>query len=130
MTLALDTSILIDLQNRVSSTLEKLGTLAKEHPAPARITFMNYVEFLYGLENKNVKNKQAALELLNNFMIVHTSTNAARVMVKLKHKYDQKGLQIALADLLIASIVIEQNLTLITKDTDFARIEELQKIII
>ena len=48
----------------------------------------------------------------------------------LKRKYEKLGNIIPLADLMIASQVIENNLILVTLDKDFERIEEMNKIIL
>ena len=51
-------------------------------------------------------------------------------MADLKYKYEKKGIVVPLADLIIASIAIENNAVLVTSDKDFEKIEELKKIII
>ena len=48
----------------------------------------------------------------------------------MKYKYDKKGETLPLADFLIASQVIENNMLLVTADKDFDKIEELRKIVI
>ncbi|MBI2142325.1 PIN domain-containing protein [Candidatus Woesearchaeota archaeon] len=47
-----------------------------------------------------------------------------------KYKYDKKGIILSLADLIIASQVKETNMTLVTKDKIFERIEEINKVLL
>lgn len=130
MSLIFDTSILIDLEKRFESTIEKLKELSKIYPLHARIAFINEFEFLWSIRDKNLKNKEKILSFLNNFTVLHTTSKTSSLLVSLKHKYDQKGLALPLADLLIASLTIENDGVLLTKDKDFLNIEELKKIII
>ncbi len=54
---------------------------------------------------------------------MQTTKNTADRLVELKQKYE-----LPLADLLIAAQVIENNGILITKDNDFDKIKEIEKI--
>ncbi len=128
MTLVLDTSILIDLERNESTTIQKLRDLSQMNSSPARITFLNEFEFRFGIQERTLKNKEKALTYLNNFSVIQTTKKTADLLASLKHKYDKKGLALPLADLLIATLVIENGMTLITKDKDFERIEELRKV--
>jgi len=130
MTLCLDTSILIDLERKNPKTLNSIKEQIIFHPKPAKIAFISYFEMLYGIENKNVKNKEKAASFLEEFEVLNTSKETAKILSSLKRKYEKKGLIFSLSDLLIASQAIENNLTLITKDKDFEKIEELQKIVL
>ncbi len=130
MTLVMDTSILIDIERRKEETINKLNNLIKKYPSPAKITFINEFEFKFGLEKHEPKNKEKALVFLNNFSVIQTSKKTAGILAKLKYKYDRKGIVIPLADLLIASLVIENSMVLLTKDNDFLKIEELEKIVL
>ena len=130
MILVLDTSILIDMHRRNRKTLDALKKISAQYPYPAKITVFNSFEFIVGMLDLSVKKHQKALALMANFKILNTTDRSADIFAKLKKKYDKKGEKISLIDLLIAGIVIENNLTLVTKDRDFERIEELKKIII
>ena len=70
MILVLDTSIIIDLERKNKITLDKIYKIIKLHSDPAKITFITYYEFLNGIERKNIKNKEAAMEFINNFEIL------------------------------------------------------------
>ena len=130
MTLVLDTSILIDIERRKQSTINILKELSQSHSDPAKITFINQFEFLLGLKEKSPKNKNTAKIFLNEFLSLQTTQFTAEVIAELKQKYDSIGITIPLADLLIATITLEKNCTLVTKDKDFEKIKELRKIII
>ena len=128
MTLLLDTSLLIDIERRFPPTIAKLKELSKTYPLPARITVVNEFEFLLGIQEKSPKNKEKAVAFLNNFTVLQTTKQTAGILTNLKHKYDKKGIVLSLADLLIASLAIENNRILVTKDHDFKEIEELRII--
>ncbi|MBI2671469.1 type II toxin-antitoxin system VapC family toxin [Candidatus Woesearchaeota archaeon] len=130
MTLVLDTSILIDLERKNSETINKLKNFIEIHQSPAKITFINEFEFLFGVKEKNIKNKEKSISFLYNFDILPTTGKTATILSNLKYKYDKNGIAISLADLLIASMVIENNFVFLTKDKDFEKITELNKIIL
>ena len=85
---------------------------------------MSYFEFLYGLRKKSPKNKIKSEELLQLFETIQTNNFTASFLVKLKDKYE-----LSLTDLFIASQVMENDYILVTKDRDFERIEEIDKVI-
>lgn len=130
MTLVLDTSILIDIERRKEVTLEKLRQIILIHQQPAKITFVNQFEFLLGIKEREPKNKEKAIAFLNQFLGINTTKLTAGILSDLKYKYDKIGKNLSLTDLLIASLVIENNMVLLTKDKDFEKIEELKKIIL
>jgi len=130
MILVLDTSILIDIQKNDKKTIEILRKISKEHPYPAKITVFSNFEFQTGILDKTPKNVSKLKEFLLNFDMLHTTNKSPEILAELKHKYSKKGQLIPLIDLFIAGIVIENNLTLITKDKDFEKIKELKKIMI
>ncbi len=130
MTLLFDTSILIDLERKHPETMKQIKELAKGYPLPAVIAFVSEYEFLFGTKEKNLKNKLKALYFLKKFLVLHTSQQTSPLLADLKYKYDKKGISLPLADLLIATLTIENNKILVTKDKDFAQIEELKKIFI
>lgn len=130
MTLVLDTSVLIDIEKKCKGTIEKIEELRKVHYMPAAITFVSYFEFYFGAISKNIKNKQLMLEFISKFNCLKASAKTGEILAELKFKYDKIGLALPLADLIIASQVIENNMVLLTKDKDFGRITEIRKIIL
>jgi len=130
MSLVLDTSVLIAIQKKNGNIIKKLSELSKVYPLPPQLTFISYFEFLYGLKKRKPKRYDDALAFLNNFNVLHTTNNSAEILSELKLKYDGEGIVLSLADLMIASQVIENNLMLVTLDKDFKKISELKKIIL
>ncbi len=130
MSLAFDTSVLIGIEKRDSRVIEKLNGLSKSYPLPAQLPFMSYFEFLVGLKKRKPKKYDALIEFLNNFSILQTTNKTAEILSDLKIKYDSKGIAFSLTDLMIASQVLENQLTLVTMDKDFEKIEEIKKIVI
>lgn len=130
MTLVLDTTILIEIKNRNEEIIKKLKDLSLVYSQPAKITFITQFEFLFGIKEKNSRNQEKALDMLNQFVILHTTDKTANILSNLKYNYEKKGINFKLADLIIASLVIENNLILLTQDTDFEKLDELNKIII
>lgn len=130
MTLVLDTSILIDLERKNKMTIDFLKKVITLHKSQAKITFVNAFEFLVGAKRRLPKNLEKAELFLNEFIVLHTTNSTVRILSDLEHKYKSRGLEVKLADLMIASLVIESNATLLTKDKGFERIAELNKIIV
>ena len=130
MTLALDTSILIELERRNPVIIKKMKELSILYSLPPYIPFISYYEFLRGLKIRGSKDYEKKLAFLNKFNILKTSKKTAEILADLRIKYDKLGITLSLADFLIASQVIENNLILITLDNDFEKIENLKKIIL
>lgn len=125
MSLLLDTSFLIRQQRGDPSIKKELESLSKRFPATPSITFLNVFEYLLGIKLW-AKRKTEAVSLLENFNIINTTENTPEIMTSLKLKYDKKGSQFSLSDLIIASLAIENNMVLVTSDNDFRDIEELK----
>ena len=130
MTLVLDTSVLIDLENKEKNTLEKLSKAVEMDQTPASITFIIYFEFYDGLRVKSQKNREKLIDFINKFNCLQTTKKTAQILSDLKNKYEKVGKALPLADMLIASQVIENNMTLITSNKHFDVIEELKKVIL
>ncbi|MEK6934106.1 MAG: type II toxin-antitoxin system VapC family toxin [Nanoarchaeota archaeon] len=125
MYLIFDTSILIELERGNREIIAKINEIRKIYPTPAKISFISYFEFLYGLKEKSEKNKEKALAFIEKFSILQTTKITTHNLVALKAKYE-----FPLADLLIAAQTMEESAILLTKDKDFEDIEEIDKIIL
>jgi len=130
MSLLIDTSIIIDIEQHNSKTLEKLKELSETHPFPAGVSFITYFEFIHGLRERSPKNKDRAMGLIEIFHFLEPTKNTAIILSDIKHKYGKLGKSFSLSDLIIASQAIENNMILVTKDRHFQEIEELKKIIV
>lgn len=130
MSLVFDTSILIAIEGGDKETINKLENLYKSYLSSPQLTFISFFEYLIGLKIRKSKSFQTNLIFLKKFNVLHTTDSSAEILSDLKIKYDKKGIALSLADLLSASIVIDNNLVLVTKDKDFEKIEELKKIIL
>lgn len=121
--LILDTSIVIELERGNKEIIRKLGELKEMYPASPKISFMTYFEFIYGLRKKAVKNKDKSIAFVELFEVIQTNKKTANFLALLKEKHE-----LSLSDLFIASQVMEDNGILVTKDRDFERISEIDKI--
>lgn len=130
MNLIFDTSILIELERKNKNVIDKIKEYIELYPAPAKITFITYFEFYYGIQNKNIKNKEKAMAFVNRFNMLRTTKKTAEILSGLKQNQENNGEMLPLADLLIASQVIENDGLLLTLDHDFSKIKELNKIIL
>lgn len=130
MSLAFDTSILIDLERKNSEIIEKINQLSRSYPAPPQLPFISYYEFIRGLKIKKTKDYEKKFAFANRFNVLKTSKRTAEILSDLRIKYENLGFSLPLADLLIAAQSIENQLILISRDKDFEKIEELQKIIL
>ncbi len=126
MIILLDTSVIIDIDNRMESTLESLASLKASYPALPRISFMTYFEVIHGLSRMQPRRKQNSLAFIENFDVVQTTKATASVLSALRDKYGD----LPFSDLFIAAQAMENNMILVTKDNDFSRIEGLDKAII
>jgi len=130
MVLVFDTSVLIALERKDDKVIAKLEDLSKTYALTPYTTFINVFEFLLGIKLKPPKNAKEAVAFVKRFDILHTTERTPELLADLKFKYDRKGLVLPLADLVIASLVIENDMVLVTNDKDFERIEELNKEVI
>src|SRR3989338_6029947 len=125
MCLIFDTSVLIDIERENKQTLAKIAELRTRYPIPPKIAFISYYEFIHGIRKRNPQNKAKAEDFIRLFEIVNTTEETAKRLSQLKEKHE-----LALADLLIAAQVWEKQAILVTKDTDFKQINEIDKIIL
>lgn len=130
MSLVIDTSVLISLEKGDKATTKLLENLMKTYPSPPNVAFINYFEFLYGLHERNPKNKADAINFIELFHFLEPTKKTANILSDLKHKYEKHGKAFSLSDLLIASQAIENNMVLVTKDKHFKEIDELKKVIL
>lgn len=122
----LDTSALIALQKKEKKVIEEIEKQRREF----YITFVNLFEFLLGLKIRKPKREKEAEEFIRKFPVLTAGEKTAEILAELKYSYDKQGASLPFADLLIASIAIENEMPLVTMDKDFEKIKELKKIIV
>jgi len=131
MKFIIDTSILADLEKGETAVSKRLLAVTGDLDLSAyNITFVNLFEFLFGIKLRSPKNQRIALEFIDKFWVLHTTNETSKILANLRFKYDKKGIVLSLADFIIAALAIENDLTLVTRDTDFEKIAELKRIII
>ncbi|MSR86480.1 type II toxin-antitoxin system VapC family toxin [Candidatus Woesearchaeota archaeon] len=130
MILALDSSILIDLEQNNKETVHRLQQIVEKHQSPACIPFIVYFELYYGTIDRIDKNKEKALHFLQKFPLLQPTQKTAKILAEMKKKYETEGTPFSLADIFIASQVKEHGLLLITKDKAFLKIKDIEKIIL
>jgi predicted nucleic acid-binding protein len=94
------------------------------------ITIISYSVILSGSEERKESNINKAMQFISKFPVLSAGKETARILSDLKYDYEKNGIMLPLADLFIATQAIENNMTLITLDKGFERIEELKKIIL
>ena len=131
MDYVLDTSILIELdndnQNVINSITKKINDLDFTE---FYITFFNLCEYYYGHIKKNKKNKEKIKSNLSKYKLLNTSCDSALTFCDLKNVLKRKGADIPVFDLLISSIVMTNNMTLITRDKHFTKVPGLKVMIV
>ena len=125
MNLMFDTSILIEIQEKNQAVINKVEELKKIYPGHPKVPFISYVEFVGGLKEKSIKNKQILYTFIESFEFMPVKKGDANALILLQDKYE-----FPINDLLIAAQVLENDGILITKDRDFKDIEEIEKIIL
>ena len=125
MHLVLDSSIVIELERENEEIMNKIEELKIKYPAQPRISFMTYFEVLEGIDHKSEKNKAKAKLFIELIEVIQTTKVTAYNLVILRKNYE-----LPLSDLIIAAHVWESKGILVTRDKDFERINEIDKIII
>ena len=127
MMLVFDTSIIIALERNDGKVREGVQELLRDYELPPATTFLNLFEFLLGVKLKPPRRVKEAVAFVRRFEILNSTERTSEILADLKHKYDERGITLSLADLIIASLVIENDMILVTRDRDFEKIEELRK---
>lgn len=129
MKYALDTDIIsYFLKGSEKNVIKKFE---KTNPDDICTTIVNYSELLFGIYHKYTT-RSRVFKAVNNFLeslpIVNIDKESAKTFALLKTKLTKKGKRLADLDLIIASICISNNLTLVTHNTKhFAKISGLEQ---
>lgn len=125
----LDTNILIELERGNKEIISMLEEMSQKHSTPS-LPFPVFSEYYYGYLKKGRKDVQTALERLDEFEILNSTRKSAMLFSEIKYNLEKTGQIISDMDLLIASICIDNNATLITADKQFEKVKDLNKIIL
>lgn len=128
--LVIDTNILIELEHGNKKVFSYIQGLLEKNPSRPVITSLTYSEFLYGTVKESPKKEEKAKEFLEIYDILHTTKNSSALVAEIKNELEKKGKAIPIFDILIASIVMDRNATLLTMDSHFKNIPGLQIVII
>ncbi len=122
----LDTTFLIDF---LKGKKEAIDFYKKIRNAKLYTTSISAWEILRGpkLIGKD-REYNIALNLLENLDVLPFTINSAKVSAEIERNLREKGLEVNLIDILVASIAIEHGLKLVTRDRHFSRIEGLEVV--
>ncbi|MFA5233247.1 MAG: PIN domain-containing protein [Sulfurimonas sp.] len=107
---------------------EAVATLSEILPSELYISKINYAELLYGAYNsaRVEENLKIIVPFLKNFQVLEFDEEAATLFAKEKARLKKSGNIIADMDLMIASIAMKNECTLITNNLKhFERIRDL-----
>jgi predicted nucleic acid-binding protein len=108
---------------------EIISAIAKHPPEDLATSRINYTELLYGAYNSSriEYNLKIIFPFLANFEILEFDQDTAHLFAKEKARLKKSGMIIADMDLMIASIAIAHNLTLVSNNTKhFERVKNLK----
>ncbi len=121
---AIDSSFCIDLSNGDPGAAAKASELSGSGervgiPAPA------LTEFLIGAFTRGGRRLAQALELVSSLEVLDTTEQIAVEAARLGGECARRGQPVGSLDLLIAASAIHHRATLLSRDSDFARIPGL-----
>ena len=114
----LDSSVAIELMSAGKRSETALNAIGDKHVSICPFTIH---EVLFGLENAS----DEYLNFVNNIEILNYDKESSEISSKLDKEMSKQGNKLGLIDMLIASVAIRNNLTLVTFDKDFSRIKGL-----
>lgn len=123
----LDTNTCIYFLNRAS---EKVVQQFKElSPSQIKLPSITVAELYYGAEKSNfkAKNREKVKRFVSTFEIVSFDEKACTAYAKIRHSLERSGTPVGPMDLLIASIGLAHNLTVVTNNIkEFKRVKGLK----
>ena len=123
----LDTNTCIYFLNRAS---EKVVQQFKElSPSQIKLPSITVAELYYGAEKSKfkAKNREKVKRFVSTFEIVSFDEKACTAYAKIRHSLERSGTPVGPMDLLIASIGLAHNFTVITNNIkEFKRVKGLK----
>jgi tRNA(fMet)-specific endonuclease VapC len=123
----LDTTWIVEYLRGNAEVISRVQELQEEGLAVSIISVAELYEGVFRSNNPTA-NEQSLKDLLSAATVLEITQEICRVYGEEKAKLVQKGAIIGALDLLIAATVLHHNLTLLTEDHDFERIEGLNPI--
>jgi len=130
MTLVLDTSILIDIEKKNQEVIAKMARLSETYTDPPAITFATFAEFYLGYLRRHPAKREQALKELDKYVLLNSTRGSTIKFAELKETMEHTGNAMSSFDLLIASVVIDRKMILVTRDKGFRGVERLNTIIL
>ena len=122
----LDTNTCIYFLNRTSENIiKRMKDLA---PADIKLSSITVAELFFGAEKSKEKKKNLTIvqAFTENFAHIPFDSNCCKNYAEIRTSLEKKGLPIGPMDLLIASISLTHNLTLVTNnEKEFKRVRGL-----
>lgn len=115
MNFVLDTDTLIYF---LKGQVEVATHMANTDPKNLFITIINQAELLFGAykSSQKEKNLQKIEGFINNFVVLPFCHPSSYHFADLKHYLQKKGIMLADMDLMIASICLQNKMTLVTNN--------------
>ena len=123
----LETSFIIDFLRNEANAVSKIQKLRQEN-IPIQITTPSIFELWSGASSleKSERQKNNLAMFIQEQLIIPLDAESAEKAGKIDGTLVKKGLQIQAEDCMIAGIAIKNNISLLTKDSDFKRIDGLK----
>ncbi len=128
MAFVLDTNVYIAIERNNQKIINQISKL--DISERISITAPSYSELYDGLLKGKKDEFKSKLEKLDTVNLLNTTKSSSKLFAEIKFKLEKIGRMVPLFDILIASIVIDNNMTLITTDEHFKRIPGLKSVIL
>ncbi len=123
----LDTSFLVDILRNAPRAVELLVEIEGKEPA-FLVAAPTIMELWEGALDSKVQEKEKARvdALLASVNVLHLDVRAAKRAAELDFELSAKGTPLELSDIMIAAIAMANGETVVTKDSDYARVPGLK----
>ena len=126
--IVLDTAVLIKVEKGDNALINRLEDLKAQLGEELVLTAPGYAEALHGFVV--IGKQELGEEFLHPFDVIPFDTSSARTCALLKHDLEKSGNMIPAFDLMIASIAMISNSTLVSFDKHFERVAGLKLILL
>lgn len=122
----IETSFIIDLFRGDPALKQAIADLTKN--SRLSIAAPSITELWYGslIAKSSLQEKEKINELLNALTVLELDEKCAKETAEIKFLLNKQGMQMQTADIFIAGIARAHNETLLTRDSDYARIPGLK----